>query len=84
MIIPAINGVHPATIFFPMLQREFGGLGPWAKLVRLRNAADTVIYRRIRQARETAGEHDDMLSQTEVAPPPLDLIYYLRTLDQAA
>ncbi|MGI9437545.1 MAG: DinB family protein [Geminicoccaceae bacterium] len=30
------------------------------------------------------GQIHDMLSQTEVAPPPLDLIFYLRALDQAA
>lgn len=62
VITSAVSAVNPFPLLFPFLQREFGGFGPWAKFLRIRDSADSEFYALIREARSTAGEKPDILS----------------------
>ncbi len=44
------------------LQRNFFGLGPFARFTRLREKADALVYEQIDERRRAGGEHDDVLS----------------------
>jgi cytochrome P450 len=54
----AINEIPSAPIFFKFLQREFGGIGPWARFRRRMRRFDELIYARIAHAREHPGGED--------------------------
>ena len=57
----AVDEINPAPIFFKFLQHEFGGLGPWATLVRRLGELDELVYSQIRDARSDSLERDDVL-----------------------
>ncbi|MEM9694733.1 MAG: cytochrome P450 [Myxococcota bacterium] len=60
-LIDAIEAAHPAFLFAPFLQREFGGVGPWAQFRRKLERGDVLMQERIDAARrEEPGE--DVLS----------------------
>ncbi len=46
----------------PQLQFEIAGRGPWASFVRMRDAADELIFELIEERRAEEGERDDILS----------------------
>ena len=56
-------GAKPISML-PFLQRDFGGLAPWARFVRLRDEADALIFELIdeRRREDSDGERDDVLS----------------------
>ena len=60
-ITEAVDEVNPLPIFFKGLQREFGGVGPWAKFQRRMKRLDALLYAQIREARDAREERDDVL-----------------------
>jgi cytochrome P450 len=46
----------------PGLWREFGGLGPYARFLRLRDEADALVYEQIDERRRSGESRDDVLS----------------------
>ncbi|HSO39831.1 MAG TPA: cytochrome P450 [Labilithrix sp.] len=59
-VLEVIDAVHPAFLFAPWLQRELGGLGPYARFRRAFERGDADLQRLI-EARRTRGEGDDVL-----------------------
>lgn len=59
----AVLEVNPAILFFKVLRRDFGGLGPWARLKRKLARLDALIYEQIEQARGNTAGREDMLSR---------------------
>lgn len=51
----------PLLMFTKLLQRQFGGFGPWARLTRLKADYDELLLAQIR-ARRAAAPGDDILS----------------------
>ncbi|MEM6532185.1 MAG: cytochrome P450 [Myxococcota bacterium] len=60
-LVEIIDAAHPAFLFAPFLQREFGGFGPWADFVRKRAHGDALLDQRIGAARQK-NSGDDILS----------------------
>lgn len=56
------GALSPLVLFFPSLRREFGGIGPWSRFVRLRSELDGLIYAEITGRRRTAEDREDILS----------------------
>jgi cytochrome P450 len=52
----------PPLIFFPALRREFGGLGPWARVQHRLAELDAMFYAQIAR-RKAEGGGEDLLSQ---------------------
>jgi cytochrome P450 len=46
----------------PPLQRELGGRGPWARIVRLREETDALLFELIEERRRDAGDREDVLA----------------------
>jgi cytochrome P450 len=44
------------------LQRNFGGIGPYARFTRARDAADVLVYEQIEERRRSDEQRDDVLS----------------------
>jgi cytochrome P450 len=61
-LLRLIDAVDPASIFFPFLRHEFGGIGPWAKFVAARDAVDRMIADMLAERRATGERGDDILS----------------------
>src|SRR5204862_5088724 len=47
---------------FPFLQRDFGGVSPWRRFLRLRDETDELIFDLIAERRSDSSERDDVLS----------------------
>ena len=60
-IIDTIDRVHPAFVFAPFLQRELGGLGPYARFRRAFERTDELLQSEIEAGRKRRGG-DDILS----------------------
>jgi cytochrome P450 family 110 len=60
-IIALLNGISPLLALFPSLQREFGGIGPYASFRRLQLALYDNLNALIQAARK-AGSNDDILN----------------------
>jgi len=60
-IAATMDAVHPAMLFFPALQREFGGIGPWARFRRLLAQLDAMIAAEITARRTHGDDGDDIL-----------------------
>jgi cytochrome P450 len=54
-------GAHPLSNL-PFLQRDFGGLTPWGRFLRLRQEADALIFELIDERRRDDADRDDVLS----------------------
>jgi cytochrome P450 len=54
-------GTSPASVNIRM-QRNFGGLGPYARFRRVRDAADALVYEQIDERRRSGERRDDVLS----------------------
>lgn len=59
----AIEEVNPLPLFFRVFQREFGGLGPWAKFLRRMRRLDALIFEQIRQARDPHEPREDVMGR---------------------
>jgi cytochrome P450 len=54
-------GTNP-TSMLPPLRREWGGIGPWARFVKLREEADRLIFELVDERRRDDHDGDDVLS----------------------
>jgi cytochrome P450 len=54
-------GTSPASVN-PRLWRDFGGLSPYARMKRAREAADELVYEQIDERRRSGERRDDVLS----------------------
>jgi len=60
-IAATMDAVHPAMLFFPPLQREFGGIGPWARFRRAMAHLDAMIAAEMTARRTRDVDGDDVL-----------------------
>lgn len=60
--------VNPLPLFLPFLQREFGGLGPWARFQRLRREFLELLQQQIDEARAA------LAARPPDAEPPPDVL----------
>lgn len=60
-VLEVIEAVHPAFLFAPWLQRELGGIGPYARFRRAFERGDADLQRLIDERRRR-GEGEDILS----------------------
>jgi cytochrome P450 len=60
-LLGALASMSPLLMLFPALRRRFGGIGPYARMVRVRDRLDALTYEAIarRRARADAGGGDD-------------------------
>jgi cytochrome P450 len=61
-VLRFVESGSPPLIFFPALRREFGGVGPWARVRRRLAELDALFYAQIARRRAQGGG-DDLLSQ---------------------
>jgi cytochrome P450 len=54
-------GTNP-FLLFPLFQKDLGPYSPWGKFIRIRDAADVMIYDLIHRRRESKERKDDILS----------------------
>jgi cytochrome P450 len=54
-------GTSPASVNV-RLQRRFGGIGPYARFTKVREAADALVYEQIDERRRSGERRDDILS----------------------
>jgi cytochrome P450 len=54
-------GMSPASVNV-LLQRNFGGIGPYARFTRAREASDVLVYEQIDERRLSGERRDDVLS----------------------
>lgn len=59
-VLAMTDAMSPAAMFFPFLQHEFGGVGPYARLRRRFVALDTLLQQQVEHARAQPGQ--DILS----------------------
>ena len=62
IIVSVIDAVHPAFVFAPFLQREFGGVGPYAKFVRALETLETALGDHLAKVRAAEQPREDILS----------------------
>lgn len=62
-ILATMNALSPVFLFAEPLQREFFGLGPWARFQRVNRRTDALLQEQIERVRGAAAERDDILSQ---------------------
>jgi len=61
-LVGAMDAVNPLVFFVPALQREFGGVGPWARFQKAIQRLDAMILSEIAQRRALAEPREDVLS----------------------
>jgi len=63
-LLGTLASMNPLLMLFPGLRRRFGGIGPYARMLRVRDRVDALIYDAIARRRARAGEGggDDVLS----------------------
>ena len=59
----AVTEVNPLPLFFPFLQQELFGFGPWGRFMTSRRRLEALIQRRIDAARERGEPTEDILSR---------------------
>ena len=62
VVIEAIESAAPVLFFFPALRREFGGVGPYARLVARQRRFVDLLKGQIERVRPQASERADILS----------------------
>src|SRR6185295_265908 len=62
-LLGTLASMNPLLMLFPALRRRFGGIGPYARMLRVRDRVDALIYDAIARRRAGAGEGggDDVL-----------------------
>ncbi len=56
------EAAHPSFLFAPILQREFGGIGPYARYRSAARVFDRLLFDHIRRSRAVAASREDILS----------------------
>jgi cytochrome P450 len=59
--------VNPLLVFFKFLQKEMGGIGPWARFKRSQREFHSLIHDRIADARRLDSPGEDVLSRLAAA-----------------
>ena len=57
-----LTSANPLVLFFPALQRELFGIGPWANFLRAQAHINGLIYQQIAEARQRTVPGEDILS----------------------
>lgn len=60
-LVNMTEAAHPSFLFAPVLQRDFGGFGPWARYRRAADIFDRMLYAQIARSRADGGERSDVL-----------------------
>lgn len=61
-IIRFVEGSHPALLFFPFLQRPFGGYGLWARFLEFKGAVHKLLDDQIEARQRAENPGKDILS----------------------
>ena len=61
-VLELIHSLNPLILIFSWLRRDFGGLGPWARLVRAGDALESLVVDQIRKKRARTEPGDDIMS----------------------
>lgn len=61
-ILDLIHALNPIVLVFPALRRDFGGRGPWAKLLRAGDALESLVGSQIRAKRIANENGEDIMS----------------------
>src|SRR5262245_61777260 len=57
-LLGALASMSPLLMLFPALRRRFGGVGPYARMVRVRDRLDALTYEAIARRRARGGGDD--------------------------
>ena len=60
-LLGALASMSPLLMLFPALRRRFGGIGPYARMLRVRDRLDALTYDAIARRRTQGGGGDDIL-----------------------
>jgi cytochrome P450 len=60
-LLGALASMSPLLMLFPALRRRFGGVGPYARMIRVRDRLDALTYDAIARRRARGGGGDDVL-----------------------
>jgi cytochrome P450 len=69
-VLRFVEAGSPPLIFFPALRREFGGVGPWARVQRRLAELDALFYKQIHARRARGDGGEDLLGQLIAARRP--------------
>jgi len=61
-LVAAIEALTPTLMFVKALQRELGGVGPWARLQRRTRAVEAMVYDELAVRRAAPRERENILS----------------------
>lgn len=61
-VLDLIHALNPLVLVFPALRQEFGGHGPWARLVRAGDALESLVGSQIRAKRTANADGEDIMS----------------------
>lgn len=61
-VLELIHSLSPLVLLFSWLRRDFGGYGPWARLVRAGDALESLVAQQIQAKRASSEEGDDIMS----------------------
>jgi cytochrome P450 len=61
-LIAAVEAVTPLVLFVKPLQRDFGGIGPWARLQRRTRVVEDLVFAELAARRADPAERNDILS----------------------
>jgi cytochrome P450 len=60
-LLGALASMSPLLMLFPALRRRFGGVGPYARMLAVRDRLDALTYAAIARRRASAAGGDDIL-----------------------
>ncbi|HVK70265.1 MAG TPA: cytochrome P450 [Polyangium sp.] len=60
-VLDLIHAVNPLILIMPAIRRPFGGVGPWARMLRATAALDALLAEEIRALRASGEERADVL-----------------------
>ncbi|HRI63279.1 MAG TPA: cytochrome P450 [Polyangium sp.] len=61
-VLELIHSLNPLVLLFSWLRHDFGGRGPWARLVRAGHALESLVGQQIRAKRAADHTGDDIMS----------------------
>jgi len=61
-VLELIHALTPVIFLFPWIRNDFGGFGPWSRLVRAGDALEVTLTEQIRRRRAALAEGNDILS----------------------
>jgi cytochrome P450 family 110 len=61
-VLDLIHALNPLLLVIPWLRQEFGGRGPWARLVRAGDALESLVGSQIRAKRLASENGEDIMS----------------------